>query len=123
MRLGEKKNAAELAFAEGSSFDDPGEHVASEHAALRVGSAEVASRCVAQIRVNFVVRRRNIELCIAPERIFRKKCPVVGFGDAFRLCPRKTAQNHRQQNPEQSPSHCASASCEWIELESKQLTR
>src|SRR5277367_588212 len=94
MRLAEHKYAAELALAEGPRFNHAREHIAREHAALCIRSPEITGRRITQVGVNFIVRRSDIKLGIAPEGIFRKKRTISRVCDVgvLPLCSRTKEQ-------------------------------
>src|ERR1700737_3580661 len=75
-RFPKQKHSPQLSAAEGACLHIAGEHVARKGIAGGIGSSANSSIRSAEVRVNLVVRRRQIELPIAPEHVVGKKHPL-----------------------------------------------
>lgn len=67
--LAEEHKAAELAASEGTDFQQARKHVAGKGVARRIYAAELTGIRGADVGVDFVVRRRYVELAVPPEHI------------------------------------------------------
>src|SRR5579871_855209 len=69
--------AAQLSAAKRTHLQRPGNHVASEHAARCVDAAVLAGVARTNVRVDFVMRRRKIQLSPSPECVAWKKKAIL----------------------------------------------
>src|SRR5450631_102474 len=79
-RLAKHHEAAKLAAPKRSHFEQAGKHIPGKFAAWGVGASVVASVGGAEVGIDLVVRRREIELSKAVERIRREKHSVLCRG-------------------------------------------
>src|SRR5882672_5624455 len=77
-RLSKEEEAAQLGSAEGPDFKVSGKHVAGKGVAGIVHSPRNSRVGAAQVRINLVVRGREIELSVAPEHVTRKEHAIRG---------------------------------------------
>jgi len=80
-RFSPKHEAAELAPAERAYLEQSRQHVAGKHAAGGIGTPIVTCVGGAQVGINFVMRRGNFELRVAPKGVSRqeKALPRLGW--------------------------------------------
>src|SRR6266550_4294359 len=88
--LAEEHEAAELATSEGAHLKLTGNHVTGKGVAGSVYPAELSCVRGANVWVNFVVRRSNVELSVSPKHVRRKKHSFVLR--RIDLCPRPGRQ-------------------------------
>src|ERR1700690_2375265 len=78
--LPEEHEPTELALAKGAHFQESRKHIASEFTAGSIRASIGFGVACAQIWIDLVVRRGQVELRIAPQSIFRKEGTVRRIG-------------------------------------------
>src|SRR6267142_1029936 len=66
---------AQRSTPKGTHLQNAGDHIAGKHTARRIHSAELTNVSGAEIRINLVVRRRQIELRPSPQHVAGKEHP------------------------------------------------
>src|SRR5215472_9449215 len=76
-RLAEKEKTPQLGASEGTNLHVGRKHIAGEGVAGSIRSAVIFGIGSAEVGVNLVMWRREVELAISPERVAGKKHPVL----------------------------------------------
>src|SRR5580692_4929592 len=85
-RLPKEHESPKLTLAKRTHLQEPGEHIARKHAAWSVRASIAAGVSRAQIWINLVMRRRQINLRVAIKSVMRKKHSIRCAGNRITLC-------------------------------------